>query len=227
MSKCSSSIRSGASIGASLITSHATTVRTPSRVAASASGSVPTLLQTAPSRKTVSAPTSKSDARASACSASASSTSSTSSPEERRSSANARPSSNGAETVQKTRSGGVCRTASRTVADAEWVRTNASVSDGASWIAIAAAARSRPSMRPRTSSSTRRRSSSGARWAPWCAAASTRPTAPAIAPIARRLAASSRPAASRRSSSSCEDSAGSPASSASASTARRAIQLPP
>ena len=44
--------------------------------------------------------------------------------------------------------GGVCRTASRTVADAECVRTNASVSDGASWIAIAAAARSRPSMRP-------------------------------------------------------------------------------
>ncbi len=50
--------------------------------------------------------------------------------------------------MQKTSSGGVCRIASRTVAEAEWVRTNASVRNGVSWIAIAAAARSRLSTRP-------------------------------------------------------------------------------
>jgi hypothetical protein len=90
-----------------LITSLATTTGTPISPAADAIVAVPTLLQTEPSRKIVSAPTSTSDACSRFAAASSSSTSSTSSPSPRSSSANARPSSNGAETVQTTLAGAV------------------------------------------------------------------------------------------------------------------------
>src|SRR5690349_10271645 len=59
------------------------------------------------------------------------------------------------------------------------------------------------------------------------AAASNRPTGPATAPTPGRLAASSRPASRRRASSASPLAASSSAISTSASTALRAIQLPP
>jgi hypothetical protein len=85
-----------------LITSAATTVGTPASAAALARLIVPTLLQSVPSRNTVSAPISRTVASAMRPGASVSSSSSTSCPASRSSSAKARPSPTGSDTVQKT-----------------------------------------------------------------------------------------------------------------------------
>ena len=113
------------------------------------------------------------------------------------------------------------------MAEAECVITTLSSSRSRSWIAIEAAARSRPCRIDWPSSETSCRSWSGSRnvWA--FAEARTRPAAPAIAPTPGLLSASCRPASISASNSSAEVSNGCSATSSSVSTVRRAIQLAP
>ena len=112
--------------------------------------------------------------------------------------------------MQITWAGGVRSRASRTVAEAECVSTTASSRRSRSWIAIDAPARS-PSVHERLRLLAHQLLQLGrpraGRFAD--AAASSRPTAPAIAPTPGRLSASSRPATTRRVSSSSPEAAGS------------------
>ena len=178
-------------------------------------------------RKTVSAPTRKSVASSSAAGASASSTRSTLRPSARRSSAKARPSPTGSETVQIARVGGVWTRASRTVAEAECVRTTASLSRSWSWIAIEAAARlgSRESRSPpRRSAVEARRRRDGDSRSQRRGRGPMRPRSPRRrggSPRAR-VPRRSGPRAARRTLSN-----GSSETSSSVSTARLAIQLAP
>ena len=198
------------SAGAIFRISEATSTGTLAFRAAFVSELVPTLFRREPSRKTVSAPRSRTWTVPTACSASSSATTSVVSPAAASSSANARPSPPGSETVQTTRPGPAWASASRAVAEAEWVITTRSSSSARRSTAIVAAARSRELMSASASST----SCSVVR-----PATSTLPRAPAIEPTSGRARTSSRASAS----------GSSPrwAASTTAATASRASQLDP